>query len=101
MPQLSINVGSDRNPVRFVAEYHVDPVEPDAEAELTIRSVNGQGDWIDFAYLRVPGEVVHEMVVDLLRASWEAWLFGEPGSIRKVCGVIKTAWREEAAARRS
>lgn len=93
MPQLAMFNAKLHDPVEFVASYRANPLDPDADGELTIRAQNVAGDWVDYVYAKVPPNVTHELVVEALHNGWEAWLFGEPGSMKRAVGQVIARWK--------
>lgn len=93
MPQLALVNGKLHDPVEFMATYTSNPLDPDAPGELTIAARNAAGEWVDFAYAKVPANVTHEMVSDALHAGWEAWLFGERGNVRTAVARVINRWK--------
>lgn len=93
MPQLALINGKLHDPVEFMATYTSDPLHPDKPGELKIAAKNTTGDWVDYAYAKVPGNVTHEMVSDALHAGWEAWLFGGSGDVRTAVARVVNRWK--------
>jgi hypothetical protein len=54
---------------------------------------------IEHGLTSVPNNVVHEMVDDLMSQTWMAYLFGEPGDLRKVINARRPFWMEESSHR--
>lgn len=99
MPQLSLL--RDRQPYRFEVDYRTNPLKPHEDPKVSIMVKDQLGDPIDVVLVSIPEVVLFEAVADILRAAWEAYLFGEVGSVRRAVAGVRKAWMEEAKVRRS
>lgn len=99
MPQLSWFTDRLHAPTRFEVDYMFNPLHPEKDATCTITIKNGAGDAVDFVYFTVPGNVVHELMLDAIAAAWETYLFGEPGQLRNAVAAVVKVWRAEAQRR--
>lgn len=80
--------------------YSIDPRSPERPSALSVVIYDQSHKPMDTGSIPVPSEVVHECIVDALRASWEQYLFGEVGGLQATLSPILTAWRPEADLRR-
>lgn len=97
MPQMTIE--KIHTPCGFTVDYAWNPLAPDRDARLTVSLLNVRGEPVDFATATIPSNVVHEAVVDLVRASWEAYLFGEMGDLRPAFRRVLLSWCDESVRR--
>lgn len=99
MPQMDI-FNPDLVGSRFEASYWSEPLNPDAPGHFSIVIKNGQGTVVDSLYTRVPLDVTHEMPAALMRPCYEAWLFGDRASLKRIFNATATAWKLESQDRR-
>lgn len=97
MPQREF--WAERHPVRWDATYYSDPVEPGAACSVTLMVRDQAHEIMDTAYITLPAAVVDEAVPEVLRAAWEAYLYGEVGAMSSAIAPIVKAWRDEASRR--
>lgn len=97
MPQLNLYQRTAPHAIQW--RYQLDPLRPEVIPSLTIIVEDAKGAPIDMSFAQVPFSVVWEAVADVLDQSWQAYLFGEVGDVRKVTAARMKRWRAEAGSR--
>lgn len=97
MPQREF--WTTQHAVGFNFTYRVDPKDPEADALCYFTVKDQEGAVMEQITARVPLNVLHECVADMMRAGWEAYLFGERGHLRSAVAAVLKAWRREAGTR--
>lgn len=86
-------------PVEFRIRYTIDPTDHDAPAFVAIESVDQGGAVIERSGCRIPLNVVHECMIDVMHEAWEAYLFGELGGLQRAISPVIKRWRRHSADR--
>lgn len=97
MPQREF--WTHRIPTSFVVRYQTDPVDPAKPSSVLIDVLDQERVSMDRATALVPANVIFECTADILRAAWEAYLFGEIGGLQRAIAPVLRAWRQEASSR--
>lgn len=99
MPQLDLLSG-DSPGSAFQIDYWSDPLHPEDEAKLTVTIRDKRGRPTQVLFTRVACEVIHELVSEISKACWEAWLFGEAMDVKHAFNATVAKWNREANTRR-
>lgn len=98
MPQL--NFLSPDEGCRFSIDYWSNPLHPENHTHFSISIADHKGAIVRTLYTQVPLEVTHELPMEVGRACWEAWLFGEMNDVAVAFSQVSTKWKAEAHNRR-
>lgn len=94
MPQLDLYGSPAAHQIDW--QYRVDPLNPFSPGRLLVLIGRGKGTVVESGGWDVPTNVTHELVDDVLRNSWQGYLFGEPGDAVRVSAQLVKKWRAEA-----
>lgn len=97
MPQREFWTAQVPTGVRW--SYDVDPRRPEDTPTLLCNVIDQARGSMDSMSIRVPYNVLHEAVADVLVATWEAYLFGEVGDMSQTMQARAKVWRREASSR--
>lgn len=101
MPQLPLYGDPIAQEISWT--YKLNPLKPEQRPSLVCVVVDERRQVLDGGLIQAPHNVIHEIVAKGLRETWDAYLFGERGDVRKSLGVAMR-WgaaeseRREAAA---
>lgn len=97
MPQRSFWTGEV--PIGARWNYEIDPRNPEDSPTLLYQVLNQERCSMETGSVRVPFNVTHEAVSELLVATWEAYLFGEPGDGTQSMKAVLKRWKRESSRR--
>lgn len=97
MPQRQF--WTERHPVSVVWRYTTDLVHPEAPTALYCAILDQEHKPMESATASVGHLVTHEAIATILSESWEAYLFGEHGSMTRAVHSCSGRWRIEQMAR--
>lgn len=98
MPQLNFLDQSEGN--RFSIDYWSNPLHPENHCHFSVTIADHVGNIKWSLYTQVPTEVIHELPLQVGRACWEAWLFGEQEDVKTAFQSVSKIWKREARDRR-
>lgn len=90
MPQLDLFGLAVPN--RIVWDYGIDPLHPLKAGALQITVTGARDRLFDCKRFRIPNNVVHEMVDDILTSSWQGYLFGDPHDAVMYASEANARW---------
>lgn len=97
MPQLDLFGESKRTMITWT--YSIDITRPHEAALFYVMVTGARQLAVEHGLCSIPHNVVHEEVSGLLLHTWDSYLFGEPGDVRKACNHEHKAWLQEAKER--
>lgn len=97
MPQQDMFAASARTIITWT--YSTDPLKPHDPSMFYVVVNSARNQSVEHGLCMPPTNVIHEEVAALLRATWDAYLFGEPGDVRKAVNHVHPTWSHEAVER--